>query len=253
MVTVHIYDAMCVLRSMMESGKMSFDYQGLLAEQNQSGRISFWCWEGKGSLNGRRSKYPAYKAKRPPAGESIFKGVELIKNLLKNTNAWQIEIPGYEADDVIGALIVQYGGRLPIEVHTTDFDLAQLHNPDLNINVRSYRENKTPPELIRLYKATVGDPSDNIIGIKGFGDKAFETVDKQKLQSFYDHKLSAKDVGFKPKTLEWVEENMEEVRAAYEIVGLLPISNSFFHRPEHITQGVYNPSASTDKLKEFFL
>jgi len=79
-----------------------------------------------------------------------------------------IRVKGWEADDVIATLVRSEPNEQFI-IESTDVDFMQLPN------VRIAREKPAPvePQYMRLYKTLVGDPSDNIGGLKGFGKGAW--------------------------------------------------------------------------------
>ena len=134
----------------------------------------------------RHEAYEQYKAQRPETPEDIRKAVPVIKRLLEAMNIPVLEVPGFEADDVIGTLSVQ-GEQAGYEVYmaTPDKDYGQL----VSDHVFMYRPRHTggfelmgPKEVCDKYglnnKSQVidllglmGDASDNIPGCKGVGEK----------------------------------------------------------------------------------
>ena len=75
----------------------------------------------------RHEAYEQYKAQRPETPEDIRKAVPVIKDILQAMNIPVLEVPGFEADDVIGTLSVQ-GEKADFEVYmaTPDKDYGQL-------------------------------------------------------------------------------------------------------------------------------
>ena len=134
----------------------------------------------------RHEAYEQYKAQREETPEDIRKAVPVIKRLLEAMNIPAFEVPGFEADDVIGTLS-QQGEAAGFEVYmaTPDKDYGQL----VSEHVFMYRPRHTggfelmgPKEVCEKYglqdKAQVidllglmGDASDNIPGCKGVGEK----------------------------------------------------------------------------------
>uniref|UniRef100_A0A2N9HWL3 5'-3' exonuclease alpha-helical arch N-terminal domain-containing protein n=1 Tax=Fagus sylvatica TaxID=28930 RepID=A0A2N9HWL3_FAGSY len=55
-------------------------------------------------LNFRHTLYPAYKSNRPPTPDTIVQGLQYLKASVKAMSVKVIEVPGVEADDVIGTL-----------------------------------------------------------------------------------------------------------------------------------------------------
>ena len=134
----------------------------------------------------RHEAYEQYKAQRPETPEDIRKAVPVIKQILEAMNIPVLEVPGFEADDVIGTLS-QQGEQAGFEVYmaTPDKDYAQL----VTDHVFMYRPRHTggfelmgPKEVCEKYGletqvqvidllGLMGDASDNIPGCKGVGEK----------------------------------------------------------------------------------
>ena len=137
----------------------------------------------------RHKKFPAYKAQRPKAPEDLVRQFQLIKRFLKNLSIPVLEKEGYEADDAIGTVVAKMTERYPnIEniVLTGDLDTLQLVNDRTKILTPRHglsdpviydkqkikeRFHELTPEQITEYKGLKGDPSDNIPGVPGVGDK----------------------------------------------------------------------------------
>lgn len=134
----------------------------------------------------RHEAYEQYKAQRPETPEDIRKAVPVIKQLLQAMRIPVLEVPGFEADDVIGTLSKQ-GEQAGFEVYmaTPDKDYGQL----VTDRVFMYRprhnggfELMGPKEVCEKYGirhqtqiidllGLMGDASDNIPGCKGVGEK----------------------------------------------------------------------------------
>ena len=145
----------------------------------------------------RHEAFEQYKAQRPETPEDIRKAVPVIKQLLVAMNIPVLEVPGFEADDVIGTLSVQ-GEQRGFEVYmaTPDKDYGQL----VSDHVFMYRPRHTggfelmgPQEVCDKYGlqrkeqvidllGLMGDASDNIPGCKGVGEKTAVAL----LQQFGD-------------------------------------------------------------------
>ena len=145
----------------------------------------------------RHEAFEQYKAQRPETPEDIRKAVPVIKQLLVAMNIPVLEVPGFEADDVIGTLSVQ-GEQRGFEVYmaTPDKDYGQL----VSDHVFMYRPRHTggfelmgPKEVCDKYGlqrkeqvidllGLMGDASDNIPGCKGVGEKTAVAL----LQQFGD-------------------------------------------------------------------
>lgn len=135
----------------------------------------------------RHEAYPAYKAQREATPEDIRWAVPQIKRLVQAYRLPLIEVPGFEADDVIGTLAVQ-GEREGYEVFmiTPDKDYAQLVTPHITMcrpaagggnfeemgvaEVCAKYGIEQPTQVIDLL-GLMGDAADNIPGCPGVGEK----------------------------------------------------------------------------------
>ncbi len=133
----------------------------------------------------RRDIYPEYKANRPATPEDILRSVPYVKRIVEAMCIPVLEVPGFEADDVIGTL-AKKGDEAGYEVFmvTPDKDYGQL----VGENRKLYKQKGDGieiidkeaiqakygidrPELVRDILALWGDSSDNIPGVPGVGEK----------------------------------------------------------------------------------
>ena len=133
----------------------------------------------------RRDIYPEYKANRPATPEDILLSVPYVKRIVEAMCIPVLEVPGFEADDVIGTL-AKKGDEAGYEVFmvTPDKDYGQL----VGDNRKLYKQKGDEieiidkeaikakygienPELVRDILALWGDSSDNIPGVPGVGEK----------------------------------------------------------------------------------
>lgn len=167
----------------------------LVANANQKDFI-FCVFDGYNSRKKRKEIYPEYKAKRKPADQSIYDGMKFFKELLKHApqNVRTIEVPEYEADDVIANICCNMcQPEDKIDVISTDRDLTQLRKLP---NVGTLKEPLVEPKWVKTYKTLVGDPSDNIKGILGFGDSAWNKLSdyaKDFLTVYFYEKFEQRD------------------------------------------------------------
>ena len=133
----------------------------------------------------RRDIYPEYKANRPATPEDILLSVPYVKRIVEAMCIPVLEVPGFEADDVIGTL-AKKGDEAGYEVFmvTPDKDYGQLvgenrklykqKGDDVEIIDKEAIKAKygiDKPELVRDILALWGDSSDNIPGVPGVGEK----------------------------------------------------------------------------------
>lgn len=157
------------------------------------------CAFDTGKPTFRHVKYTDYKVHRKLPEQALLTQFPLVEDLVRAFNIPVIMVDGYEADDVLGTL-AQYikNGKwsdqnIEMVIVSGDRDLLQLIDKDVNVclpqgNFKSltvFNRDSTKekygyyPEQVIDYKAIVGDPSDNIPGIKGVGDKsALELLEK---------------------------------------------------------------------------
>lgn len=130
----------------------------------------------------RNELYSEYKANRPPMPKELQVQVEPLFNLIQAMGLPLLQVPGVEADDVIGTLTkqaVQLGWSVLIS--TGDKDMAQLVSEQVNLvntmdNSRLDRaaiieKFNVAPEQFIDYLTLTGDKVDNIPGVPGVGPK----------------------------------------------------------------------------------
>jgi DNA polymerase-1 len=144
------------------------------------------CFDTKDKTE-RHDDFAAYKANRQETPEDILTAVPDIKRMLKAFNIPIIEVPGYEADDIIGTLSVQ-ASKAGYDVYmvTPDKDYGQLVNDKVfmykpasgfsKAEVLGVKEILEKWDIERVDQVIdilgmMGDAVDNIPGIKGVGEK----------------------------------------------------------------------------------
>ena len=140
----------------------------------------------------RHEAYEQYKAQREETPEVIRLSVPIIKDIIRAYNIPILEVPGYEADDVIGTLATQAGKQqIPTYMMTPDKDYGQLvsdcvfmYRPkygDKEFEVMGVEEVKakfsiaSPLQVIDML-GLMGDSSDNIPGCPGVGEKTAQKL-----------------------------------------------------------------------------
>ncbi len=151
----------------------------------------------------RDDRYPEYKAGRPPMPPELRQQFPLVKRILDSFKIPYYEKDGWEADDLIGTM-----SRLATEadmntlVVTGDRDELQLVSDTVNVlmysgygntkvyGINEFRERYAGlmPESLPDVKALQGDPSDNIPGVPGVGEKAAFAVlnGRDRLEQVYE-------------------------------------------------------------------
>ena len=126
--------------------------------------------------------YPQYKANRPPMPEDLASQVEPIHEMIRALGWPLLQVPGIEADDVIGTLSRQAQALgMKVFIATGDKDMSQLVNEQVVIVNTMTRQVLDPegvkgkygvaPEQIIDYLSLMGDNVDNVPGIYKCGPK----------------------------------------------------------------------------------
>ena len=178
----------------------------------------------------RHKQYADYKAQRPPTPPELKGQFGRIKQLVEAFNVPIFEVEGYEADDVIGTLCrMAEEQRIETVILTGDTDTFQLVSPWVRValhhNIQDrkvYDENEIRARYGGLkaeqqpdLKALKGDPSDNIPGVPGVGDKTavklitefgslegvYEHIDEVTPPKVRESLSSSRDRAFQGKTL----------------------------------------------------
>lgn len=144
--------------------------------------VAFDC----GKKTFRSELLESYKAQRKPIEEDLSVQLPVARELLKAMNITYFEKEGYEGDDIAGT-VAKIASKQGIKtfIYTSDKDYLQLI--DDNITIEMIKKGLTDietmneitlkekmgltPEQIKDYKGLMGDPSDNLKGIPGVGEK----------------------------------------------------------------------------------
>lgn len=250
-----IHDGMSTVRARLERDMSRFSIRQWLREIDNSKDSHFWVWDGVGNKASRQAIYPGYKANRKPADSTIFEGINLFKKALTHTKAAQITVPNLEADDIIAALAAMMaGGAKPVSIETRDFDLRALTALGDNISCTAKVKPNVSDVDIRVYKTFVGDPSDNVKGVKLFGDTAWGLCNPDTLREIVLSPTVPEDLlEHLPKDCQrhWVRENFDELKAMWAVTGFLPVSKDLIN--QNLVVGKSDPQAIDALLKDFFL
>ncbi|MEW5761676.1 MAG: DNA polymerase I [Bacillota bacterium] len=140
----------------------------------------------KGKVTFRHDALETYKALRPATPDELRPQFPLLKDVLRAARIPFFEVEGYEADDIIGALVTQAEEQeFEVVILTGDKDTLQLVSPRTRVlitrkgisELELYDEEKIldryglAPRALTDLKGLAGDQSDNIPGIPGIGPK----------------------------------------------------------------------------------
>ncbi len=135
----------------------------------------------------RHKEYKEYKAHREKKPQELYDQLAYIKKFLEAMRVSYLELPGYEADDIIAALSEKISKETKDQeamIVTGDMDTLQLVSPRVKVytfkrglsDAQIYDEEKVmeryglPPSALIDFKGLRGDPSDNIPGVAGIGE-----------------------------------------------------------------------------------
>ncbi|MEK7077686.1 MAG: DNA polymerase, partial [Patescibacteria group bacterium] len=176
----------------------------------------------------RHKEFQDYKAQRPVTDDELINQFPLVKELVAAFGIPVLECQGYEADDVIGTVVEKLKNKKDLEkiIVTGDLDSLQLID-DGNIKVYTLKKGVSDtviydqaavkerfdglgPKQMADFKGLKGDPSDNIPGVPGIGEKTAITLLKEygNLENLYKN---LKDIKTKsPKLFEKLSVNKEQ-------------------------------------------
>src|SRR4030066_2496258 len=174
----------------------------------------------------RHKTYEAYKAHRPSMPDELKLQIQPIKEIINAFNISNIEIEGYEADDVLGTIAKKAEKEgLDVYIITSDKDINQILSPKIktydtmkdkiteekDVVERFGVEPSRFPEIIAL----MGDASDNIPGVHGIGEKTAVSLLKEfgSLDNLIKNYSRIK----KPKLKEAISENIENIKLSLKL------------------------------------
>ncbi len=181
----------------------------------------------------RHKAYKAYKATREKMPDEMSEQLPILRQVIEALRIPIIEVPGYEADDILATLALKAKERgLQVFLVTSDKDLMQLVDSDIKIyNLRRRIDEAeilgppeveekmgVPPEQIRDFLALVGDSSDNIPGVPKVGKKTAQSLlrEYRSLDNLLDHL----DEVTSNSVRESLRQNTEQARVSQQLVTL---------------------------------
>ncbi len=211
----------------------------------------------------KKNKFSWYKSNREKVPDDLIPQFDYVKDILNSFDISVIESIDYEADDIVASIVKIFKKELDLEIYiiTGDKDLIQLVNKGVNViipgksfsdpreitinNVEEFLGFKS--KYLLSYKSLKGDPSDNIPGVPGIGDKTakdlilefgdlediYKNVDKIKKDNLRNKLLNNKELAY---------DSLEAAKLNYDI-----------HINESISDlGIkFNYSNIISKLKDF--
>jgi DNA polymerase-1 len=185
----------------------------------------------------RNKLYEGYKANRKKKDDDFLTQLPYFYELFQHMNIPVLNIPDYEADDVIGSITKKFDSDdIEFYILSRDKDFMQLvrHNvfllpdvagPPVDINGVFYKTGLAPAQFID-YLAITGDSADNIPGVKGIGPKGAEKLLKAygTLDGVYQNIHAIKDTYKKKLQKSGGDAVISKVLARIELDVEIPIS-----------------------------
>lgn len=182
----------------------------------------------------RNKEYSLYKAKRKKAPDNLYSQIPKIKDFLKGIGVSFFEKKGFEADDIIGTISNNVSKSFEVIIITGDMDAFQLIENNIKVfllergikkgslydseKIKEKFDGLYPEDLIE-FKALRGDPSDNIPGVFGIGEKtAIELIKRySNIENIYQ-KIEEIDNNFKKSVKEKLEKNKSQAFLSRKLV-----------------------------------
>lgn len=159
-------------------------------------KVIVWFMDEKGPTF-RHLQYEEYKATRPGMPEDLKIQIPYIRKIVSALGIPLVSCEGFEADDLMATFIHSFD--LPILMIAPDKDLLSLlservwaYDPirEKITDLKSFEEKYGfSPEYFPQFRALAGDPSDNIRGVPGIGEKTAQGLIKtyQTLENLYQN------------------------------------------------------------------
>lgn len=182
----------------------------------------------------RHKAYSDYKATRVKAPDELYQQFPLVKRVVNSLGILSLEKAGFEADDIIGTISQKASQEKNIEsiIITGDLDTLQLVSDNVKVYTMSrglsdsvlYDKEKvreryslSPKQLID-FKSLRGDPSDNIPGVAGIGEKgAIDLLIKFKNLNEVIKAAQNKDKKIKERIARLIVEQEKEAKLSYQL------------------------------------
>ena len=217
----------------------------------------------------RHKQYEGYKAQRKPMPEGLAAQMPLAKDVLRAMGVTILEKEGYEADDIIGTVArLCEESEISCFIATGDKDDLQLASDKtkviLTVTKSGYNEtiiyddkavkekyHVTSTEFIDV-KALMGDPSDNIPGVKGVGEKtAMSLIEKHhSIEYIYEN---IDDIGLKGTMLQKMKDGREMAFMSKELATINRNTPIEFNAEKCVFDGFENNGELYEILKRLEL
>ncbi len=237
------------------------------------------CYD-RAEVTFRKEIYEHYKAGRPKTDEALVAQIISSRKIFEAFNIPIYDKAGFEADDIIGTIVENcshpaLGGAskdLRIIIASGDMDTMQLVDDDRvlvytlkkGLNDTILYDEKAmvarfgfEPKLLPDYKGLAGDNSDNIIGIRGIGEKSATTLISNfgSLENIYK-KLKKSDeeflkAGVKARTLELLKTGEEEALFSKTLATIRRDAPIDFKLPEKVWRETFDVKVAEKVFTEY--
>lgn len=222
----------------------------------------------------RHDAFDGYKAKRLKTEDALAAQIARARDVLAAFGIPLYEKSGFEADDVIGTIVerLKHDHRVEMVIASGDMDTLQLVEGQ-KVRVYTLKKGLTDttlydekavkerfgfgPKLLPDYKGLRGDPSDNIPGIAGIGEKTATILISQfgSIENIYrtleKHPDWFEKAGIKGKTLEKIKEGKEAAEFSKMLGTIHRDTPIDFNLPEHTWKEGAESNKIFDMLAEF--
>ncbi|MCI0566466.1 DNA polymerase [bacterium] len=219
----------------------------------------------------RHKAYEDYKAKREKAPDELVSQIVRSRDIFEAFGIPVYDRKGFEADDILATIVenLKDEKNLSVIIASGDMDTLQLvegsrvtvYTLKKGINDTILYDEKAvrarfgfAPEFLPDFKGLKGDPSDNILGVKGIGDKTaallvgeFHTIEnifdaiKKKSPAF-------EKIGIKRRIVDLLEKNEEEALFSKMLATVRRDAPIFFKLPEKR----WHEGANPEKIEKIF-
>jgi DNA polymerase-1 len=222
----------------------------------------------------RHEAYDGYKGKRAKTDSALVSQIEHSRTLCQVLGIPIYDVPGFEADDMLGTIVEQtkQNPDLQIVIATGDMDSLQLVDDDrvvvftlkkgINDTV-IYNEQAVhdrfgfDPKLLPDFKGLRGDPSDNIIGVPGIGEKtatdiilAFQTIEHLYEQLHADRN-NLTEKGIKERIINLLTEHEESALFSKTLATIRRDAPIRFNLPDNLWRDSCDYTETEKLLRRF--
>jgi DNA polymerase-1 len=222
----------------------------------------------------RHEAYDAYKGHRTKTDDALVEQIKSSRLLCDALNIPIYDLPGFEADDMLGTIVEQTKNQKDFEVMIATGDMDSLQLVDKKrVRVFTLKKGMNDtvvydedavnerfgfgPESLTDYKGLRGDPSDNIIGVPGIGEKTateiilkFGTIESLYKKLHKDRGLLIKE-GLKDRIVSLLEEHEESALFSKTLATIRRDAPIDFKIPEHTWLDGFSFEKAEEFLREY--